>query len=393
VKFIYFLLIFLTTLIIAGAVTSLVQKNTPAAPEPVINILSGDTPLVGEIAFAAVFEGEHYSDKEGIKIYIRNSDSGISYEITSDKNGLLYLQNLKEGVYELTKLHYEKKTTKYELLYTFSLGLFFELKKGKINNLGAIDWSYEKEQRIKHSKDYFLSKGEFERRHDAKNGEWTDITMSEHAPFSAKRGGFDEGDWDIRALDTARGAGYMSAVEKDVVLEINKARSDPKKYAQLYIKPRLEQYNGTLYSPPNELPLKTVEGVKAARECYNALLSAPAVEILAPSYGLSRAAKDHVQDQSKSGAVGHSGSDGSDPFERIKRYGKNYTFAGENIAYKPHTAREIVVGLLIDDGVPSRGHRDNIMHKNYNKIGVATGTHKQYGVMCVMEYAKDFEEN
>jgi hypothetical protein len=33
------------------------------------------------------------------------------------------------------------------------------------------------------------------------------------------------------------------------------------------------------------------------------------------------------------------------------------------------------------------------MHKNYNKIGVATGTHKQYGVMCVMEYARDFEEN
>jgi hypothetical protein len=118
VKFIYFLPIFLTTLIIAGAVTSLVQKNTLASPEPVINLLPNDTPLVGEIAFRAVFEGEHYSDKEGIKVYIRNSDSGISYEITSDKNGLLYLQNLKEGVYELTKLHYEKKNTTFELSTT-----------------------------------------------------------------------------------------------------------------------------------------------------------------------------------------------------------------------------------------------------------------------------------
>jgi uncharacterized protein YkwD len=194
-------------------------------------------------------------------------------------------------------------------------------------------------------------------------------------------------------LDTARGASYLSAVEKDVILEMNKVRSNPKKYAELYIKTRLQYYNNTIYQDPNELPLNTVEGAHAAQECYEYLSKAPKAQLLRSSIGLYRAAKDHVQDQSKTGAVGHEGSDGSSPFDRIKRYGKNYTMAGENIAYQPSTAREIVVGLLIDDGIASRGHRDNIMHKNYNKVGVATGPHEEYGVMCVIEYAKDFQEN
>jgi hypothetical protein len=34
-------------------------------------------------------------------------------------------------------------------------------------------------------------------------------------------------DWDIAALDTARTANYLTELEKDVVLELNKVRSSP----------------------------------------------------------------------------------------------------------------------------------------------------------------------
>ncbi len=35
-----------------------------------------------------------------------------------------------------------------------------------------------------------------------------------------------------------------------------------------------------------------------------------------------------------------------------------------------------VVSLLVDDGVPSRGHRDNILNESYNRVGVAIGEHR-----------------
>ena len=390
-KFVYFTLSFLIVTIIAGVIASLYQEN---ASQNTMQSISeprhfADTAIVGKIAFEAVFDDENYYDLEGIAISLQDNENGIYYEIASDKDGLFYLPNIQEGKYEITKFRYEKKRGKYDISYIFKTGLFFEAKQGQINNLGMIYWTYDKNQKITHSKDYSLPKTDFETKHNLKGKIWSDINIGERAPFLDKRETFDNEHWDITLLDTARDTDYLNAVEKDIILEMNKARSNPKKYADLYIKPMLGHYNGALYAPPNKLPSQTHEGEKAARECYDVLSRTSSVQILTPSKRLSRAAKDHAQDQSKTGGVGHSGRDGKGPYDRIKRYGGNYKLIGENIAYGPNNAREIIVGLLIDDGVSSRGHRDNIMHKEYNQAGAATAPHNQYGVMCVIEYAAE----
>jgi uncharacterized protein YkwD len=59
------------------------------------------------------------------------------------------------------------------------------------------------------------------------------------------------------------------------------------------------------------------------------------------------------------GLMGHTGTDGSDPYARMNRYG-TVLDGGENIAYGTFTGRDTVMGLVIDDGVASRGHRDNV---------------------------------
>ena len=203
----------------------------------------------------------------------------------------------------------------------------------------------------------------------------------------------DAANWNIEILDTGKDAEYLSPIEKDVILEMNKVRTDPKKYAELYIQPMLRYFNGNLYQKPGEIAIRTNEGKKAVEICITALSRNAKVAVLVPELGLSLGAKDHTIDQGKTGKTGHDGSDRSTPFTRIQRYGSGYSYAGENIEYGSTTGRDIVVRLLVDDGVPSRGHRTNIMNRNFTQTGVSHGSHPQYRTMCAIVYAKGYTSN
>jgi uncharacterized protein YkwD len=216
-------------------------------------------------------------------------------------------------------------------------------------------------------------------------------SLSGGASASAdRRGDADGANWDIAALDTALDADYLSGIEKDVILEMNKARSDPKKYAELYIQPTLKYYSGKNYSAPGQITIATQEGAKAASGCISAMSKMKSAPPLQPERGLFLAAKDHAIDQSKTGRTGHDGSDGSSPFTRMKRYGDGYKTAGENCAYGPNSGRDIVVQFLVDDGVPSRGHRQNIMNAAFSQSGLSIQTHPEFRYCCVIDYANGY---
>jgi len=204
------------------------------------------------------------------------------------------------------------------------------------------------------------------------------------------------GDWNISLLDTARSVNYLSDVEKDVALELNKARSNPQKYAEMYIKPRLAyfdgSYNGRAYSEPGKVTLLTNEGKKAVEECYNVLSGTKGVSVLKPSLGISQAARNHVQEQGKRGTTGHDRADGSSFSNVMNRYGRWSGSCAENISYGVGDGRGIVIQLLIDDGTSSRGHRKNILNSSYGVVGVAVGAHAKYGQMCVMDFAQSYTE-
>ena len=89
----------------------------------------------------------------------------------------------------------------------------------------------------------------------------------------------------------------------------------------------------------------------------------PLARSLSPT-GSRMAAAEHVAEQA-AGGFGHRGSDRSDPGERMNRHGIWSGRWGENISYGKSTARDIVIALIIDDGLRSRKHRKNIFNPDF----------------------------
>ncbi|WP_296663865.1 MULTISPECIES: CAP domain-containing protein [unclassified Treponema] len=206
--------------------------------------------------------------------------------------------------------------------------------------------------------------------------------------------------WNIKSLDTARNVDYLDDFEKNVILEMNKARTNPKQYADLYIVPRLENFDGYNYvekkmsaAGPYNRTTRTTEGPAAVKECINYMYNQSPRAPLLPSKALTCAARDHAETQVVTDQLGHKGVDGSTPFERIGKYGI-FMATAENIFYCVDTARNTVVKFLIDDGVDSRGHRKNIMNRKYNLAGVGYAECKENRRdECVIDFAQSYTEN
>ena len=108
---------------------------------------------------------------------------------------------------------------------------------------------------------------------------------------------------------------------------------------------------------------------------------------------MAMACSDHVDDLGPTGQTGHTGTDGSKFSERLNRYGQWGMSAAENISYRANTGVDIVMQLLIDDGVSSRGHRTNLMNPNSRFSGVASGYHDRYDQMTCITYAGSYQDN
>lgn len=183
----------------------------------------------------------------------------------------------------------------------------------------------------------------------------------------------------------------LTAYEQEVLKQTNRIRKDPKSLVPV-LKKLHKKFDGKhLYLGPN-LRIATKEGAWAVSEAVEALAKTRAAPELEISKPLTLAARDHRNEQSKSGEVGHYGAAGKSPNARIKKYGTPVGKSGENITYGEYGEEgplSAIIAMVVDDGVPDRGHRRNLFDPEFKKVGIACGKHEQYGKMCVFDFATD----
>ena len=51
---------------------------------------------------------------------------------------------------------------------------------------------------------------------------------------------------------------------------------------------------------------------------------------------------------------------------------------------------EVILQLLVDDGVPNRGHRENLFNPDFNDVGIFSASHKDFETMTVLDYSACF---
>ena len=180
-----------------------------------------------------------------------------------------------------------------------------------------------------------------------------------------------------------------SASGRAVIRELNLARQNPALYAT-FVQELRSRMNGNVLVL-GHTRIRAKEGTAAVDEAIRFLQRAQPLPPLALSRGMSRAAADHCADQAD-GGFGHEGKDRSHAGQRISRYGNFSGGWAENISYGKSTARDVVLALIIDDGLPGRKHRANIFNPSYNFAGAAFGSHARFGTMCSMDFAVSYAE-
>ena len=172
---------------------------------------------------------------------------------------------------------------------------------------------------------------------------------------------------------------------------INKFRSNPRELARHLEK--LKKYldkNTNILSEPDKIQIQMVEGENVFNEAIQYLKNLSPLPPFEWDDCLAQSAQEHVDDIGPKGLLLYQSSDGTEPEDRISKYGNYVESLGENIDFGPNDEIGVIVSLTLDDGEEERPHRDNLFKNDYKKIGIACGPHQSEFQMCVMDMAYDF---
>ena len=182
-----------------------------------------------------------------------------------------------------------------------------------------------------------------------------------------------------------------SEIEQSILNELNEARANPQTYIT-YLEEHKKKFKGSRADYP-DFVMETFEGTAAVDEAIKFLKKQSKLAPLTFSEALSKPAKLQLNDLIENPTLGHKGKDGSNLPKRLSKFGiKPTSHYAENIMQDANLPRQIVLWLIIDDGVKDRGHRKNIFDKAFKQVGISYGLAKNGRGVSVMVFAGTFIE-
>ena len=168
------------------------------------------------------------------------------------------------------------------------------------------------------------------------------------------------------ACNTAAKTRYLSASEKNVIFILNMARTNPKLFRETVLS-KIKTYDNFV-DTTSEIYYRSLVALMETMK---------PLPLLYPDSLCFVSSKAHAVTSGKTGYVGH---------DRQNAASRKAThFMGECCSYGTGDPLGIVTQLIVDENVPSLGHR-KICFGSYAVMAVSIQRHKLYGSMSVLDF-------
>lgn len=194
-------------------------------------------------------------------------------------------------------------------------------------------------------------------------------------------------DAEFEKANTAANADYLTNEEKNIILYMNLIRLDGEKFYYTFLEDYINNYNSKVKQYRNYNDLKIARNNSYYVSLLKHIKGVKNLAMFYPDEKLTKLSRDHAVDLNRNNLESHDSSNGDKFSKRLSKYFPNKSMS-ENIDFGFSNSLDIVCHLLLDCGVPSLGHRFNLLDQKYklNTVGVSIQPHPSYSWCAVIDY-------
>lgn len=194
-------------------------------------------------------------------------------------------------------------------------------------------------------------------------------------------------DAEFRKANTAANVSYLTNEEKNIVLYMNLIRLDGEKFYYTFLEDYINNYNAKVKKYRNYNELRITRSNSYYLSLLKHLRGVKNLTMFYPDERLSALSRNHAEDLNRNNLESHESSNGEKFNQRLSKHFPNKAMS-ENIDFGYSNSLDIVCHLLLDCGVPSLGHRFNLIDQRYklNTVGVSIQPHPAYTWCAVIDF-------